>query len=66
MIAGKGHETGQYIKSDVQPFSDRDQAIEAAVAIGRPRGMTLWTSPEAEAATLGHCKPRLQRVGHEH
>jgi len=34
ILAGKGHETGQYIKGEVFPFSDRDQAIEAAVALG--------------------------------
>jgi UDP-N-acetylmuramoyl-L-alanyl-D-glutamate--2,6-diaminopimelate ligase len=34
VIAGKGHETGQYIKSEVHPFSDRDQAIAAAKAAG--------------------------------
>jgi UDP-N-acetylmuramoyl-L-alanyl-D-glutamate--2,6-diaminopimelate ligase len=34
ILAGKGHETGQYIKGEVLPFSDRDQAIEAAVALG--------------------------------
>ena len=34
VLAGKGHETGQYIKGEVHPFSDRDQAIAAAVAAG--------------------------------
>jgi len=34
ILAGKGHETGQYIKGEVFPFSDREQAIEAAVALG--------------------------------
>ena len=34
ILAGKGHETGQYIKGEVHPFSDRDVAIEAAVALG--------------------------------
>jgi UDP-N-acetylmuramoyl-L-alanyl-D-glutamate--2,6-diaminopimelate ligase len=34
ILAGKGHETGQYIKGEVLPFSDRDQAIEAAIAMG--------------------------------
>jgi len=34
ILAGKGHETGQYIKGEVLPFSDRDQAIEAAIATG--------------------------------
>jgi UDP-N-acetylmuramoyl-L-alanyl-D-glutamate--2,6-diaminopimelate ligase len=34
VIAGKGHETGQYVKGEVFPFSDRDQAIAAATARG--------------------------------
>ena len=34
VIAGKGHETGQYIKGEVHPFSDREQAVEAALAAG--------------------------------
>ena len=34
VIAGKGHETGQYVKGDVLPFSDREQAVADAVALG--------------------------------
>jgi len=34
VLAGKGHETGQYINGEVHPFSDREQAIAAAVATG--------------------------------
>ncbi len=34
IIAGKGHETGQYLKGEVFPFSDREQAIAAALALG--------------------------------
>jgi len=34
VLAGKGHETGQYVKGEIFPFSDREQAIEAAVALG--------------------------------
>ncbi len=34
VIAGKGHETGQYIKGEVHPFSDREQALAAALAFG--------------------------------
>jgi UDP-N-acetylmuramoyl-L-alanyl-D-glutamate--2,6-diaminopimelate ligase len=34
VLAGKGHETGQYVKGEVHPFSDRDQAIQAAIALG--------------------------------
>ena len=34
VIAGKGHETGQYIKGEVHPFSDREQALTAALAVG--------------------------------
>jgi len=34
VIAGKGHETGQYMKGEVHPFSDREQALKAALALG--------------------------------
>jgi UDP-N-acetylmuramoyl-L-alanyl-D-glutamate--2,6-diaminopimelate ligase len=34
VLAGKGHETGPYINGEVHPFSDREQAIAAAVALG--------------------------------
>ena len=34
VLAGKGHETGQYMKDEVHPFSDREQAIQAAIALG--------------------------------
>ena len=34
VIAGKGHETGQYVKGEVFPFSDREQAIAAAILLG--------------------------------
>ncbi|HET7086526.1 MAG TPA: UDP-N-acetylmuramoyl-L-alanyl-D-glutamate--2,6-diaminopimelate ligase [Rhizomicrobium sp.] len=34
VLAGKGHETGQYVMGDVLPFSDREQAIAAALALG--------------------------------
>jgi UDP-N-acetylmuramoyl-L-alanyl-D-glutamate--2,6-diaminopimelate ligase len=34
VLAGKGHETGQYIKDEVHPFSDREQAIDTAIALG--------------------------------
>lgn len=34
VIAGKGHESGQVIGTEVRPFSDRAEAIEAAIALG--------------------------------
>jgi UDP-N-acetylmuramoyl-L-alanyl-D-glutamate--2,6-diaminopimelate ligase len=34
VLAGKGHETGQYINGEVLPFSDREQAIAAATSLG--------------------------------
>ena len=34
VIAGKGHETGQYIGGVTHPFSDRDEAVKAALAAG--------------------------------
>jgi UDP-N-acetylmuramoyl-L-alanyl-D-glutamate--2,6-diaminopimelate ligase len=34
LIAGKGHESGQIVGNEVRPFSDRDEAIKAAIALG--------------------------------
>jgi len=34
IVAGKGHETGQYVNGVTYPFSDRDEAIAAALAHG--------------------------------
>ncbi len=34
VLAGKGHETGQYIGNEVRPFSDREEAVKAALALG--------------------------------
>ena len=34
IIAGKGHETGQIVGTEIRPFSDRDEAIKAAIARG--------------------------------
>jgi UDP-N-acetylmuramoyl-L-alanyl-D-glutamate--2,6-diaminopimelate ligase len=34
VIAGKGHETGQIVANETRPFSDRDEAIKAALALG--------------------------------
>jgi UDP-N-acetylmuramoyl-L-alanyl-D-glutamate--2,6-diaminopimelate ligase len=34
VIAGKGHEEGQIVGSAVRPFSDRDEAIKSALALG--------------------------------
>jgi UDP-N-acetylmuramoyl-L-alanyl-D-glutamate--2,6-diaminopimelate ligase len=34
ILAGKGHEAGQYINGEIHPFSDRDQAIAAALDLG--------------------------------
>ena len=34
VIAGKGHETGQYVGNKVIPFSDREEAVKAALAAG--------------------------------
>jgi len=38
VIAGKGHESGQIIGSETRRFSDRDEAIEAARALGGGAG----------------------------
>ncbi len=54
LIAGKGHETGQYIMGEVLPFSDREEAI-AAIADsekwGSPMAEVLWTAEELAGAT---------------
>jgi len=34
VLAGKGHETGQYIGGVTHPFSDREEAVKAAVELG--------------------------------
>jgi UDP-N-acetylmuramoyl-L-alanyl-D-glutamate--2,6-diaminopimelate ligase len=34
IIAGKGHEAGQIVGTEIRPFSDRDEAIKAATALG--------------------------------
>ena len=34
ILAGKGHESGQYINGVTYPFSDRDEAVKAAVMLG--------------------------------
>ena len=34
VIAGKGHESGQIVGAVVHPFSDRDEAIKAAISLG--------------------------------
>jgi UDP-N-acetylmuramoyl-L-alanyl-D-glutamate--2,6-diaminopimelate ligase len=34
VLAGKGHETGQYVKDQVLPFSDRSEAVNAAMMLG--------------------------------
>ncbi len=34
IIAGKGHETGQIVGGETRPFSDRDEAVKAALALG--------------------------------
>jgi UDP-N-acetylmuramoyl-L-alanyl-D-glutamate--2,6-diaminopimelate ligase len=34
VIAGKGHESGQIVGKIVHPFSDRDEAIKAALSLG--------------------------------
>ena len=34
VIAGKGHERGQIVGTDVRPFSDREEAVKSALALG--------------------------------
>ncbi|MGH6872362.1 MAG: UDP-N-acetylmuramoyl-L-alanyl-D-glutamate--2,6-diaminopimelate ligase [Rhizomicrobium sp.] len=34
VIAGKGHESGQTIGAVTRPFSDKDEAVKAAIALG--------------------------------
>jgi UDP-N-acetylmuramoyl-L-alanyl-D-glutamate--2,6-diaminopimelate ligase len=34
VIAGKGHESGQIVGAVVHPFSDRDEAVKAAISLG--------------------------------
>ena len=54
IIAGKGHESGQTVGAETRPFSDRDEAIAAAGGrMAEGADGALWTSAEAERATLG-------------
>jgi len=34
IIAGKGHESGQIVGNEIRPFLDKDEAINAAIALG--------------------------------
>ncbi len=34
VVAGKGHETGQYVGSEVRPFSDREEVLKSALILG--------------------------------
>jgi UDP-N-acetylmuramoyl-L-alanyl-D-glutamate--2,6-diaminopimelate ligase len=34
VLAGKGHESGQYVKDKVLPFSDREEAVKVALSLG--------------------------------
>ncbi len=34
IIAGKGHETGQIVGAEIRPFSDREEAVKAALSLG--------------------------------
>ena len=34
VVAGKGHETGQYVGNEVRPFSDREEVLKSALACG--------------------------------
>lgn len=34
VLAGKGHESGQYVKDKVLPFSDREEALKVALSLG--------------------------------
>jgi UDP-N-acetylmuramyl-tripeptide synthetase/UDP-N-acetylmuramoyl-tripeptide--D-alanyl-D-alanine ligase len=66
LVAGKGHETGQEIAGEVQPFSDHDVVLsavgraEAAVAMSEPEAKGLWAVKDLVAATGGqlHGIPR--------
>jgi UDP-N-acetylmuramoyl-L-alanyl-D-glutamate--2,6-diaminopimelate ligase len=34
VIAGKGHESGQIVGTEVRPFSDKSEAVKSAIALG--------------------------------
>ena len=39
VVAGKGHETGQYVAGSVLPFDDRQVTAEALAAAGQAPGL---------------------------
>lgn len=55
VIAGKGHETGQYINGVVHPFSDHDEARLAIKEVGGEKPAPLWTG-EAMVEAI-HARP---------
>ena len=63
VIAGKGHESGQIVGNETRPFLDRDEAIKAALSLGESGMNALWTSAEAEAATLGRASHAFEATG---
>ncbi|MEV8093577.1 UDP-N-acetylmuramoyl-L-alanyl-D-glutamate--2,6-diaminopimelate ligase [Kitasatospora sp. NPDC085879] len=53
LVAGKGHEVGQYAKGEVRPFDDRDVLREAVVR---------HTRPEPKSADAGSGAPGGERA----
>jgi UDP-N-acetylmuramoyl-L-alanyl-D-glutamate--2,6-diaminopimelate ligase len=39
LVAGKGHELGQYVKGEVRPFDDREVLREAIARVLPARGV---------------------------
>ena len=54
VIAGKGHESGQIVGNLVHPFSDRDEAIKAALALGGLRSAKHERALDIRRSQSGH------------
>jgi hypothetical protein len=53
LIAGKGHERGQYLADAVIPFDDREVASEALLRLRASQDATISGGPQSVGWTVG-------------